>query len=50
MVADDFATVLRMYRRLREHGVPVSRTIDRLKLTFRGQGLQLCAISTQVGA
>jgi len=28
MVADDFGTVLRMYRRLREHGVPVSRTID----------------------
>jgi catechol 2,3-dioxygenase len=28
LVADDFETVLRMYRRLREHGVPVSRTID----------------------
>jgi len=28
LVADDFATVLGMYRRLREHGVPVSRTID----------------------
>ena len=50
MVADDFATVLRMYRRLREHGVPVSRTIDRLKLTFRGPGLHLSAISTHVGA
>jgi catechol 2,3-dioxygenase len=28
LVADDFETVLGMYRRLREHGVPVSRTID----------------------
>jgi catechol 2,3-dioxygenase len=28
LVADDFDTVLQMYRRLREHGVPVSRTID----------------------
>jgi len=28
MVADDFATVLRVYRRLLEHGVAVSRTID----------------------
>ena len=28
LVADDFETVLRMYRRLREHGVPVNRTID----------------------
>ena len=28
MVADDFATVRQMYRRLRDHGVPVSRTID----------------------
>ena len=28
MVADNFETVLSMYRRLREHGVPVSRTID----------------------
>jgi len=28
MVADDFDTVLGMYRRLREYGVRVSRTID----------------------
>jgi catechol 2,3-dioxygenase len=28
LVADDFETVLGMYRRLRECGVPVSRTID----------------------
>ncbi|MBV8357826.1 MAG: VOC family protein, partial [Deltaproteobacteria bacterium] len=28
LVADDFDTVLGMYRRLRENGVPVSRTID----------------------
>lgn len=28
LVADDFATVLAMYQRLREHGVAVSRTID----------------------
>jgi catechol 2,3-dioxygenase len=28
LVADDFATVLTMYHRLREHGVAVSRTID----------------------
>jgi catechol 2,3-dioxygenase len=28
LVADDFETVLAMYRRLRESGVPVSRTID----------------------
>ena len=28
LVADDFDTVLGMYRRLREQGVPVSRTID----------------------
>jgi catechol 2,3-dioxygenase len=28
LVADDFDTVLSMYRRLREHGVAVSRTID----------------------
>jgi catechol 2,3-dioxygenase len=28
LVADDFATVLATYHRLREHGVPVSRTID----------------------
>ena len=28
LVADDFDTVLAMHRRLREHGVPVSRTID----------------------
>jgi catechol 2,3-dioxygenase len=28
LVADDFATVLAMYQRLREHGIAVSRTID----------------------
>jgi catechol 2,3-dioxygenase len=28
LVADGFETVLAMYRRLREHGVPVVRTID----------------------
>lgn len=28
LVADDFDTVLAMYHRLRENGVPVSRTID----------------------
>jgi catechol 2,3-dioxygenase len=28
LVADDFDTVRRMYRRLLEHNVPVSRTID----------------------
>jgi catechol 2,3-dioxygenase len=28
LLADDFDTVVKMYRRLCEHGVPVSRTID----------------------
>ena len=28
LLADDFDTVRNMYRRLREHGVPISRTID----------------------